>query len=335
MPKIPQAILRCSFYLYASEQDAIAGKNPGGSGFLVALSSPFADLNHHYGVTNHHVVRDGFSCIRINRAGGSYEVFEFDPSEWYFAPGGDDVAVIPLDYHRIQTLANTFVGDHLLLLDQQIQEAEIGPGDDVFMIGLFLDLEDGTSSPSCRFGNISTAPISIPTSATNRHNYHGKNYCIDMHSRTGYSGSPVFVHRTPGDDLDWIITEKKPSITTLFSLLGIHCGQFSEKMPVRKSEGKSSRREKAKEEYIEGMSGMTIVVPTQRILETLGMTKLNELRKIEADLLSKPRGRVSVFNEESAIAEINPTRGDKILEVMLNTSPKHTTKLHKKKTARR
>src|SRR5205823_82762 len=68
-------------------------------------------------------------------------------------------------------------------------------------IGLFVD-HDGvtTNVPSARFGNISMLPnknatIEQPT------NYRGESYVVDMHSRTGFSGSPVFVYRTFGSDL--------------------------------------------------------------------------------------------------------------------------------------
>src|SRR5271170_5484166 len=78
-------------------------------------------------------------------------------------------------------------------------DLEIGPGEDVFMVGRFID-HDGKDAniPSVRFGNISTLPqpIEQPSGSTNN-----KSFILDLHSRTGYSGSPVFVYRTPGSDL--------------------------------------------------------------------------------------------------------------------------------------
>jgi hypothetical protein len=52
-----------------------------------------------------------------------------------------------------------------------------------------------------------------------------------MHSRTGYSGSPVFVYRTSNTNLDAIFKDRveagSPGDIFIY-LLGIHCGQFPE-----------------------------------------------------------------------------------------------------------
>jgi hypothetical protein len=176
------------------------------------------------------------------------------------------------------------------------------------MIGLFID-HDGVSTnvPSARFGNISMLPnpkatIEQPTG------YRGESYVIDMHSRTGFSGSPVYVYRTFGSDLtsvwgtefnDLEITNLDEVIArvmnhgrggrmrgrihsnNLFNLLGIHWGQFPEKWELR---DKSKLEESAKRDliikgaYVEGMSGMTCVIPAWQIMEVLNMPVLRDLR---------------------------------------------------------
>ncbi len=53
-----------------------------------------------------------------------------------------------------------------------------------------------------------------------------ESYCVDMHSRSGFSGSPVFVYRTPGGDF----SEKGViNLSRFMMFLGIHWGQFPEK----------------------------------------------------------------------------------------------------------
>src|SRR5258707_1186988 len=65
-------------------------------------------------------------------------------------------------------------------------------GDDTFMIGLFLDHAGVTTNvPSARFGNISMLPNPRATIRQST-GYDGVSYVVDMHSRTGFSGSPVF-----------------------------------------------------------------------------------------------------------------------------------------------
>jgi hypothetical protein len=279
MPIIPYSLLNCAFYLYKDKADALAGTDAGGTGFFLALPTPDG-LGHHYGITNYHVaVSGGYSCIRINRVSG-LEVIEFGPDDWFFEPGKDDVAVVPLDIRQQGQIA-TFIGENLLLHPPAAAEERIGPGDDVFMVGRFVDLDARqTNIPAVRFGNISTLPV--PLEQPN--GYKGLCYCVDMHSRTGYSGSPVFVYRTPGNTLEWAMTGGPIQIgKSVLAILGIHCGQFPEELPIKKKQKKVSKEaalsEKAYEEYIEGMSGMTCVIPAWRIGELLHREDLVEQRK--------------------------------------------------------
>ena len=57
-----------------------------------------------------------------------------------------------------------------------------------------------TNNPAMRFGNISLnpTPIEQPNQSIK------DSYCLDMNSRTGFSGSPVFMYRTPGSDVQFI-----------------------------------------------------------------------------------------------------------------------------------
>src|SRR5262249_38679041 len=150
--------------------------------FLVALPSPDGTLGHHYGVTNYHVaVSRGFSCVRINTVHYGTEVFEFDPSDWRFWPGGDDLAIVPIDVGDPDHVA-TFIGHSLLLSPEIAIGKRIGPGDDVFMIGRFIDIEaKEVNVPAARCGNISTVPVRVKQ--PNGHT--GDCYIVDMHSRTG------------------------------------------------------------------------------------------------------------------------------------------------------
>ena len=58
------------------------------------------------------------------------------------------------------------------------------------------------TAPALRFGNISTSPVAVKQPTQYREEL---NYRVDMHSRSGYSGSPVFVYRTPGNTLEWAV----------------------------------------------------------------------------------------------------------------------------------
>jgi hypothetical protein len=181
-----------------------------------------------------------------------------------------------------------FVGTQLLVTEKHVADHRIGPGDEVFMVGRFVDLDmKRTNVPALRFGNISTSPVTVkqPTKYAE-----GLSYCVDMHSRSGYSGSPVFVYRTPGNTLEWVVSQSSVDRGgSMLLLLGIHWGQFSEELPIKRREKSSKRKKTAKgrssasrklyEEYIEGLSGMTCVIPAWRIAALLEHESLRARRE--------------------------------------------------------
>jgi hypothetical protein len=222
MPVIPLPILNSCFYLYHNATDAKSGRPSGGTGFVIGIPSATDERQFHaFGVTNWHVaVRDGYSTIRINRIGGGVDPIERDPSEWIWKPKWHDLALIDLQINDTHDI--TLIHRDYLIREDEIESLRLGPGDDVFMIGRFVDHDGRTRNmPAARFGNISVMPISgieQPTKAKL------ESYVLDVHSRTGYSGSPVFVYRTIGHDLSSfpVISSTPPHQFVRF--LGIHWG---------------------------------------------------------------------------------------------------------------
>lgn len=262
MPKIPENSLNLAFYLYRSVKNAEQGIGIGGTGFYVSVPSEKHPRHlYTYGVTNWHVALEGgASVIRANMEDGTTDIFDYEPTEWDFIPNGGDIAISP-----ILELEDKHIGT-LLPIDgfatsEIITKRKINVGDNVFMIGRFIDHDGKTTNlPAVRFGNISIMPTFIPDEANNRD---GKSYCIDMHSRTGYSGSPVIVYRSVGDDLTNL---SRYNLEAFMYLLGIHWGQFPENWKDQK--GKK----------IQGFSGMTCVTPAERILNLINSPKLKAER---------------------------------------------------------
>ncbi len=209
MPKIPHQVLKAVFYLYESHADAKAGTDPGGTGFIIGwnkgrtLGGPF----HFYAVTNWHVAVDDSDLdsppcpvIRINTKGSGTSIVDLRPSDWHFISKGPDIAVAPLEINS-ETLDWSYIPTDMFADIEDIQNGDVAVGDDVFMAGLFVDHDGGAANiPSSRFGNISVLPTSLSTIMQNT-GYEAPTYVIDMHSRSGFSGSPVFIYRTPGQDL--------------------------------------------------------------------------------------------------------------------------------------
>jgi hypothetical protein len=111
---------------------------------------------------------------------------------------------------------------------------------------------------------------------------------------------PVFLYRVFGQDLEgndmsdlmqmiatgdsakcnWVLLR-----SSYLGLLGIHCGQFPEKITLQRFDDKQSDSVQA---YVDGVSGMTIVVPAWDIQAVLDIKKFKE-RRIEREVeLLKP-----------------------------------------------
>lgn len=312
MPRVSQEIIDSVFYLYANRQDAVDGKSPCGTGFVVAINVVRYQKNFifHYGVTNWHVAcQGGFSVVRLNKKDGSTDVLEFGPEDWNFIAGRQDIAVVPLELDRkVHKIGG--VNDYLFMGRKGL--SGLGVGEDVFMLGLFIDhAGKATNIPSARFGNISMLPspeatIEQPTT------YDGESFVLDLRSRTGYSGSPVFIYRTPLADLSDSSTRLPARVDagyiahqlsdsgfepdahrshsvdvelelprTMFNLLGIHWGQFPEKWEISNPELISESDRSSfipKRAYVSGLSGMTCVIPAWEIMEVINMPKLQSLR---------------------------------------------------------
>jgi len=133
----------------------------------------------------------------------------------------------------------------------------------------------------------------------------GRSIVLDMHSRSGFSGSPVFVYRTPGSGF----AEAGQHFTgSMVYILGIHWGQFPEIWELlegtKTSEMASRKDLVTKSEYIEGLSGMTCVVPSQAISDLLttnvelqAMREADELRlaeRIREGLAASPSPETSM-----------------------------------------
>jgi hypothetical protein len=318
LPRIPPKILNCVFYLYHSVEDANAGTNFGGSGFFVGLRSEISGRYYQYAVTNWHVAcRDGASIIRVNNVDGSTDTFSAGPEEWEFLPQFD-VAVIPCNLTK-QQIFSMIILPSAGVTKESIEKHSLGPGEDVFMVGRFVDHDGGpTNRPAVRFGNISVMPAPIQQS----NGMKADSYCIDLHSRTGFSGSPIFVYRTPGYNLEDHPTPEFGDDTVILtggayvSLLGIHYAQFPEiwelkhgALPNEESGSVPLIREGA---YVKGMSGMTCALPVWSILEVLNMPKLKKARedndaKMLAEMAAKGDAAPDAESISPPATDANPT----------------------------
>ena len=273
MPAVPKRFLDCVVYLYPSVASAEVGQCAGGSGFIASVKSKtHPEAVHMYMVSNYHtVMTKGCTVARVNRRDGGVSIIDHDQLDWVHIPDGGDVAAAP--FTAIEGVPWLHVSEDVLLTQAQCGDM-FGVGDDVFMVGRFIDHDGGeTNRPALRFGNVSIEPT--PMAARNS-NSSVEYFCLDMHSRSGFSGSPVFVYRTPGSDLSNVFTDdgtrREPVVLTSrdtkVKLLGIHCGQFPENMWL-----KGDKEDDPGTRPIVGYSGMTYALPAWKILELLHCPK--------------------------------------------------------------
>ncbi len=307
MPRIPTNSINVAFFMYPDRASAMTGSNSGGTGFYVSVEYPSV-RKYIYGVTNGHVA-SGNTCIRLNTEIGQPDCIELQDIDWEYHPKYDiAVTQLPLplkhDFHEVVS-----VDTRTFITDEKIKEWDIGIGDDLFMMGRFIDgADDLKNIPVARFGNISADPI--PTFHPFRKTL-ANSYLVDMHSRSGFSGSPVFVYRTPGGNLaETVITGKIDLGNNFFSLLGIHWGQFDELWESTHPNAPPNK----------GYSGMTLVDPATGILELLDMESIKKPReKLEEDALkAEIDGRISNMRLESAKTGLT---GDQILANMSRMPP--------------
>ena len=314
MPRFRPAVTMTTFYLFRTNERTGDLEGPCGTGFCIILPSSIGGaIPHAYGVTAHHVIASGASSIRFNRmheiADGKAtqkivgtKVIEIEPHEWQFIPGRDDIAAIDLTDHvghaddLLRGIPETDIAD-LGFIDR----VKLTLGEDVFMVGLFTgNPGDQFNHVAVRFGNLSQLANHAHPIAQGNGNIR-PSHITDMHSRPGFSGSPVFVYRTPGNDLTAIDQEGNFNLDLMrndnafVKLLGIHSGQFVERIEAARSEG---TRYAPSEPIRDGdklavQSSMAIVVPAWNIRPLLDLPYFQELRRTREQWSKKKSGKDS------------------------------------------
>jgi hypothetical protein len=225
MPRINERILECVFYIYPTREAAENGERAGGTGFFTHIvSEADPDEKYVYAVTAKHVIDDikvDNPIIRVNKRDGWPEENRFiktDRADWKrLLNAEDDITVYYIGVRATDSMFSIGV-DEYLTVQQQI-DLNIGPGDDVFMVGRFINRDGGQENmPSLRFGNISMMAL--------RGREDPQILSVEMRSMGGYSGSPVIVYIPPFSLRD----EDKPiSPKTYFYLLGVDSGHVRDK----------------------------------------------------------------------------------------------------------
>lgn len=287
MPRIRKDLKDSIFYLYRRDPKTGEIIGPEGTGFLMSRDG---HAQRCYAVANWHVAVRGASIIRLNSNGG-VRFLEYDPSEWHFRPRRDDIAMIDITGELEEGDETFMLSEEMFVTRDIIAEFEIGLGEDLFMIGMFAENHGGDRNiPAARFGNLSM--LAHPSALIRLENDASRPvHLADMRSRGGFSGSPVFIYRTDTTDISsahlQLTRPSHPQFRTGFihdrpavthkdwfvGLLGIHCGQFWERVEFRKQTAEMERRG---DPIVEGdnlviQGGMTIIAPAWEIIDLLDL----------------------------------------------------------------
>src|ERR1700722_14632548 len=274
MPKIPPDLERSAFFLFGRDpRTGDIGAEPDGTGFIVGRPwKAVPNRFHYYAVSNWHVaVRRGASILRINTLSRKSRLIDKEPHEWYFANPGDDLAICDITEDVITGGLNpdvmTYIEEDVFATPKFIFDHDIGMGDDVFMIGLFVDhAGDEHNVPIGRFGNI--ARLSDGGSLVEQPNGQKRpSHLVDTRSRGGFSGSPVFVYRVPYTQLkllagNYLMNPIDPK-DTFCVLLGVHCAQFPEEVTAKIAEAKRTNIQDG--DILKLPSSVTVVCPAWEI----------------------------------------------------------------------
>lgn len=307
--RVPDLVLNSVVFMYPTEEDARSGSWFGGSGFVMQI--PFSREDgtrprepetvgppHIYVVTNTHVAR-GCSIARI--ADPAKPLIR--TSAWHHHPDGDDVSIAYLGI-KPDVHFNTALDESLLATKEGLDERFIGPGDELYMVGRFIGLDvEPHNTTVLRQGVIALGEtVGIENPRMERHRQ--ESLVVEMHSRSGFSGSPVFLNLDPDRFLHEKAAEyKKRRIG--YDLIGISWGMF----PHHARPLDPETWEPTNDEWVvTDNSGMELVVPAWKIAELVDMEDVVAERKAR-----EKRHRVDdalVGKAEATSSEKPFTRGD-------------------------
>jgi len=301
MPKLHRSIEKSTFFLFRlspdpaddhkPENERVCG--PNGTGVFISKQSELVpDLSHIYAASNWHVVREA-SWIRVNGKNGT-RLIKFEPSDWEYSKD-EDLCVIDVTDHLLKENGEyvdvfTTVDERHFVTHDFVKRRDVGIGDSTIMIGLFANHDGGKSNaPVGRFGNIAAMPDpENPVRFHSEDKYLRPAYLNDMRSRTGFSGSPVWVYRIGSDDLTHLPPDTMElgglgiadSAASFLRFLGIHRGQFRESTEIFSTEGLSSEGLVKHGDEIFVASAMTAVIPAWELSAVLNYPTLIKQREV-------------------------------------------------------
>lgn len=257
---VPEEIRKCVVFLCCRLKSQV---RLAGTGFFVSIPAEAEHSVFVYLVTARHVIEgiaeksaDGNVLIRMNTRSGGTSLLSAPLANWRFHPTDPraDVAALPFAPGQNEVEYKVLPASMLISADIERRYA-IGPGDEVFFPGLFVNHHGQRRNlPIVRIGNIAAMPEE-PVSTIKYGEIDA--YLVEARSIGGLSGSPVFVHLVLGRG--GAIDLSSPS----FYLLGLMHGHYNS--PITELDLSLDDGGRA-----DGVNmGIAIVIPANRIRDLI------------------------------------------------------------------
>jgi hypothetical protein len=262
-------------------------------------------------VTAEHVIsgllsRNHDIWLRVNLTNGGTKDLPFkDTSVFRYHPNNahdaTDVAVCPFGssvydietgkYIELDMVALTLDGENGFLASEEFVKESVVLGGHVAIIGLFRSHYGANRNiPIVRLGNIS-ALLGEPIHTK----YAGyiKAYLIEARSIAGLSGSPVFVLPEPALIALKELSGQKPKQVS--ALLGLMHGHFD--VPNLNEDVVSDQEEPQRGVH----TGIGVVIPVQKIIETINHPDLVNMRKEQAEQLRNDGATADLLPDDKIV----------------------------------
>lgn len=271
--RIPDIIKKCLGFVGLRQPNGSI--HWGGTAFVVSVPGlRYPDYKFDFLVTAKHVADEivgADAVVRMNRADGSFIIFELINAPWWFHPteaATVDAAVTIFSPAPDLRLDVRNIPLKMFATEQLIQNRDIGIGDEVYIAGLFTKVtETSKNQPVVRLGNLAMLPdekINFPAIGMI------DAYVVEARSIGGLSGCPVFVRETINmhmSDVPGGPVTRALHGAGAFYLLGSMIGHWQ--IP----KGSSPVLAEAVN------MGMSVVVPAKKIIEILDHPELIAMRE--------------------------------------------------------
>ncbi len=276
MTRVSDTFLASVVFFYRSEEEANKAVGPGGgSGFILGVKYAVPVRRwHYYLVTNKHVINHEALVARVKVGYAGAEIWPTVDEAWEKHPHAD-LALCAFDPPEEWNFACIDSGS--LLTSEQEREWGIGVGDETFVAARLVGFEGRLwNQPVLHTGVISMMrgdPVLNPETKQEE-----RGYLIESHSRSGFSGSPVFGWISPkqvqlgGPD--------RSGLGEIGYLLGVLWGYLYEPRPILAKDGKPIRTADGipTKAYVDFPRGLAGVVPAVDLMRLLNLRRFMDKR---------------------------------------------------------